>query len=274
MGSPARAPATPKYAASLLSGDSNDPRVQGLGWVRPGSRVLEIGCGHGAVSRLLVETLGCSVVAVDSNPECADDVRATGASFICGDIDSPSLRDQLRAQAPFEYVLLMDVLEHLPWPERTLAALMELAGPLAYAVITVPSVVVWHVRLPMLRGDFTYRETGTLDRTHLRFFDLESAEQLPANAGLALEDVRFSWNIPWLGVAWSYSRLADDALTEQKAIRRYPQHARAIKLALSAHRRLNQLGWPTLLDRTAQVLRSTAPSLWTNHVVMLARARA
>jgi 2-polyprenyl-3-methyl-5-hydroxy-6-metoxy-1,4-benzoquinol methylase len=261
--------ATPKYAASFLTGDVNDPRVQGLGWVRPGSRVLEIGCGHGAVTRVLVDRLGCSVVAVDTNPECATDVRDTGARFVCGDIDSPHVREQI--QGPYDYILLMDVLEHLPWPARTLSTLMKSVGTQAQAVITLPNVTVWHVRLPLLRGEFTYQDTGTLDRTHLRFFDLDGARQLVSDAGLQLREMRFSWNIPWLGVAWSYSRLAEDPQTEPKALRRFPQHARAISLALRAHRKVNALGWPALLDRTARAIHSSAPRLWTNHVIMLAQ---
>lgn len=262
---------TPRYAASLLAGDANDPRIQGLTWVRPGSKVLEIGCGHGAVTRQLVERLDCSVVAVDTNPDCADDVRASGARFVCGDIDSCETLDKLRG--PYDYVLVMDVLEHLPRPDRTLNALLELAGPAAQAVITLPIVTVWHVRLPLLRGHFTYQDSGTLDRTHLRFFDLEGAQQLVADAGSELKDLRFSWNIPWLHTAWAYSQLADDPLIEAKALRRFPQHARAISLALRTHRKVNALGWPKLLDRTARVIRGSAPGLWTNHVIMLASQR-
>ena len=263
---------TPKYAASLLAGDANDPRIQGLAWVRPGSKVLEIGCGYGAVTRLLIERLGCSVLAVDTNPECGAAVRGMGARFVCGDIDSPEVRAQLHEQ--HDFVLLMDVLEHLPWPDRTLAALMKLAGGQAQAVITLPNIAVWHVRLPLLRGHFTYQDSGTLDRTHLRFFDLDGAQHLVHDAGLQLLDLRYSWNIPWLGLAWSYSRLADDPQTERKALRRFPQHARAISLALRAHRQVNALGWPELLERTARAIRGSAPRLWTNHVIMLAQASA
>lgn len=259
-----------RYAATILAGDSNDPRIQGLTWVRPGSSVLEIGCGHGAVTRLLHEQLGCTVVAVDTNPQCAPSVSAYASRFVCGDIDSPDVRAQIRGD--YDFVLLMDVLEHLPWPDRTLAALTHLIGEHARLVITLPNVTVWHVRLPLLRGHFQYRDTGTLDRTHLRFFDLEGAQSLLRDAGLALHELRFAWNIPGLGHAWSYSRIAEDPDTERKALRRYPQHAHVIPLAIQAQRTLNRLGWPGLIDRAAQVVRKAAPALWTNHVVMLAGA--
>jgi len=59
VNSPASAERTARVAASLLE------RVT----LPPGPRCLEIGCGQGAVTRLLVERFGAQAVATDFDPE-------------------------------------------------------------------------------------------------------------------------------------------------------------------------------------------------------------
>ena len=44
------------------------------------------------------------------------------------------------------------------------------------------------MRLGLLRGNFTYAESGILDRTHLRFFTMETAHRLIEDAGYELEE--------------------------------------------------------------------------------------
>jgi hypothetical protein len=48
----------------------------------------------------------------------------------------------------------------------------------SWAVISVPNVAHLSVRLALLNGNFTYRDTGLLDRTHLRFFDRPGVDRL------------------------------------------------------------------------------------------------
>jgi trans-aconitate methyltransferase len=44
---------------------------------RPGERILDLGCGDGALTRRLVD-LGCEVVAIDSSPEQVEAATALG----------------------------------------------------------------------------------------------------------------------------------------------------------------------------------------------------
>lgn len=261
-----------RYAASILQADSNDPRIQGLQWVTPGSRVLEVGCAHGAVTRLMVEKLGCTVVAVDTNPACAASVHGVATRFVCGDIESPEVLAQIRGE--YDHILLMDVLEHCPRPERVLETLRAYAHPKSTFIVTLPNVLVWHVRLPITLGRFEYADSGTLDRTHLRFFSIDSARELLTSSGIDVIDSKTTWNIPFLGQAWLYAQLAEDPHVPAKAIRRFPKAAGIVPALVRSHQFINSLGWLKLLNRSAQVIRRVAPTLWTNHVVMLGRLRA
>jgi 2-polyprenyl-3-methyl-5-hydroxy-6-metoxy-1,4-benzoquinol methylase len=257
-----------RYAASIVGGDTNDPRILALNWVRPGSRVLEIGCGHGAVTRLLVEKLRCTVVACDFDADCEQDLAGVAERFVCGDIDDEAVLSALGG--PFDFILLMDVLEHLPRPAETLQRIRaRVAGPTTGFVVTLPNFLVWHVRVPIIMGRFQYEDSGTLDRTHLRFFSPESAQELLREGGLEVADSNTTWNIPLLGPAWVIAHYAEDPQVPGKAMRRFPKLAHLVPSLVRAHRKANALGWTSLLALAAKTVQQSAPAFWTNHIVML-----
>ncbi|HQR69232.1 MAG TPA: class I SAM-dependent methyltransferase [Burkholderiaceae bacterium] len=54
----------------------------------PGSRVLDLACGHGRHARYLAG-LGCRVTAVDVDPACGDSLASVrGVEFRCADLES------------------------------------------------------------------------------------------------------------------------------------------------------------------------------------------
>ncbi len=77
----------------------------------------------------------------------------------------------------------MDVLEHLPDPERALAAARRLLRPGGRLFVSVPNVANLTVRLSLLFGRFEYGDRGIMDRTHLRFFTRKSALRMVRGAG-------------------------------------------------------------------------------------------
>jgi hypothetical protein len=56
-------------------------------------------------------------------------------------------------------------------------------------IISVPNVANWQTRLALLFGRFTYRDTGVLDRTHLRFFTRRSTIDFIRSCGLHVRSV-------------------------------------------------------------------------------------
>jgi hypothetical protein len=65
--------------------------------------------------------------------------------------------------------------------------LTSLLAPGGSIVISVPNVTHGALRLELLRGRFTYRRSGLLDRGHLRFFDAAALQDLVRQAGLRAE---------------------------------------------------------------------------------------
>jgi hypothetical protein len=71
--------------------------------------------------------------------------------------------------------------------------LTRLVGRLApggAVVACIPNIGPWSVVQGLREGSWTYRASGLLDRTHLRFFTLESAQKLLTDAGLVVRKVK------------------------------------------------------------------------------------
>ncbi|MGE3328459.1 MAG: class I SAM-dependent methyltransferase, partial [Acidimicrobiia bacterium] len=161
-----------RYEVGIDLDDWNGTYLRQLSFIDAGSRVLEIGCSTGFFSRVLIDQ-GCDVVGVELDADAAAAAQDKGLTVINADISRPGCAAELLAQCGgqrFDVVLFGDVLEHLPAPQTALIEARSLLRPSGRVVISVPNVSHGSIRLDLLRGRFTYTETGLLDRTHLRFF--------------------------------------------------------------------------------------------------------
>ena len=133
------------------------------------SRLLELGCSTGYFTEHLVKKCA-TVVAVDcdlpSVKACQDrGIRAFEFDLSSGDIDI-----FLADHGPFDAVVAMDVLEHLPRPQDLLTQLHRLMDRQGTLIVTGPNVAYWHNRWELMRGRWNYAEAGIMDETHLRWF--------------------------------------------------------------------------------------------------------
>jgi 2-polyprenyl-3-methyl-5-hydroxy-6-metoxy-1,4-benzoquinol methylase len=174
------APAADGQAHYQLKTGYLSPHTAALEAIPRGARVLDLGCAGGYVSALLKRERGCHVTAVDSVPLPAGvDVDR----FVLYDLNDgvpPSL--QLR---DFDYVLLLDVIEHLASPERFVEQLRDASkmAPATTLLVSTANIAFIVNRLMLLFGQFNYGRRGILDLTHTRLFTFESFRRLFAQAG-------------------------------------------------------------------------------------------
>ena len=154
--------------------------------VAPGTRVLDVGCGTGALSVVLRDVCHASVFGVE--PDASRSARAAerGIEVHTG-VLTPELR---RSVGEFDIAVYADVLEHLSDPLRELNTVKPFVKPGGLVIVSVPNVAHWSVRLDLLRGRFRYAEYGIMDATHLRWFTEETIRQLMAQAGIEVVRVQ------------------------------------------------------------------------------------
>lgn len=112
--------------------------------IEPGSRVLDVGCGDGALLALLEQRRGVDGRGVELSREGVSAALARGLSVIQGDADA-DLFDY--PDDAFDYVILSQTLQATRAPRRVLENMLRIGRR---AVVTFPNFGHWRVRAQLL----------------------------------------------------------------------------------------------------------------------------
>ncbi|MDR2990786.1 MAG: methyltransferase domain-containing protein [Burkholderiaceae bacterium] len=139
--------------------------------IAPGARVLDLGCGSGAVGRFLAQRDGraASIDGLTINQAEAERARAHYRRVEVADLDQADLM-QLFEHGAYDVIVCADVLEHLRQSPRVLRACRDLLAPDGVALLSIPNAGYCGLVAELMAGEFRYREEGLLDTTHVRFF--------------------------------------------------------------------------------------------------------
>lgn len=160
--------------------------------VPAGSRVLELGTGPGAMTRVLAER-GCRVTGIEYDEALASRARPHCEQMIVADLGTPDWHAPLGSER-FDRILACDVLEHLDAPESVLAALPPFLTPEGRLVLTLPNLAHHGIVAALLQESFDYADKGLLDRTHKRFYTRHTLERLLLATG-------------WIPLQWEANRV-------------------------------------------------------------------
>lgn len=204
--------------------------------------VLEVGAYTGFFSWHLAQR-GCRVTAVELDPRAAAKARGRVERMIVGDIEEPSVSAQVAG--PFDVILFMHVLEHMIDPWKVLRQARHWLGPGGSIIVLLPNIACWRARKELFfRGVFQYTETGIMDRTHLRFFTFNTAQELLESSGYRVAhwettqacvplERRLSLipGLGWLSRAWHHrmSRRFPNLCSEIFLFRALPSHSLQIR---------------------------------------------
>lgn len=151
-------------------------------------RVLDVGCGAGALGAALRAERGIEVFGIEGFPDAARQAGERLDGVLEADLDA--LEELPWERGSFDAMLFGDVLEHLRDPRRLLGALLPWLADDGAVVCSIPNVKHWSVVYPLLVHDrWRYEDAGLLDRTHVHFFTLEEIGVMLDELGLAAEHV-------------------------------------------------------------------------------------
>src|SRR5216110_2246514 len=145
-----------------------------------GSRVLDVGCGTGSVSRIIADTRGAQIIGIEPDSCRAAAARARGLE-VHEQLFTAAILQELK---PFDVIVFADVLEHVADPSSFLQLAHRALLPGGRVIASVPNVAHWSVRVDLLRGRFDYQPFGIRDATHLRWFTEKTIRLLFETNGL------------------------------------------------------------------------------------------
>jgi 2-polyprenyl-3-methyl-5-hydroxy-6-metoxy-1,4-benzoquinol methylase len=178
MSGPAKADATPTVKDSHYYASVRPDVVAAL--PRPLGRVLDVGCGAGALASGLRGAGATQLVGIEVVPSVAQLALQELDQVLVGPVEHRV--EEL--EGLFDTILCLDVLEHLVDPRDVLVRLRRHARQGAHLQVSVPNAR--HYSLVgdlVLRGTFGYTEWGHRDNTHLRWFTRRDIVRLVENAG-------------------------------------------------------------------------------------------
>lgn len=83
----------------------------------------------------------------------------------------------------YDFVVLADIIEHIENPVAFLAEIIASIKPETKILMSIPNIAHGSIRLQLLNGRFEYVDSGLLEKTHLRFFTINTIKQMIAEAG-------------------------------------------------------------------------------------------
>jgi len=146
------------------------------------SKILDIGCNDGYIANLLKTKKNCYVVGIDKKK---DSNNLNLDEFINHDLNTglPEIDYQ-----KFDYIILLDVIEHLNDPESFIDQLKKniSENENIKIIISTPNIAFFVMRIMLLIGNFNYGKRGILDKTHTRLFTFSTLKYLLLQSGFSI----------------------------------------------------------------------------------------
>jgi methionine biosynthesis protein MetW len=157
------------------------------GWVEPGHRVLDLGCGDGSLLKRLIETRGVQGVGVEIEDANIIAAIRNGINVIQGNLEKGL--DEFADDA-FDHVVLSRTLQTVRHTEGILREMLRVGRE---AVVSFPNFAYWKNLRSVLDGRMPVSEDlpyQWYDSPNVRFFTLLDFEALCTQMGLIIRERR------------------------------------------------------------------------------------
>lgn len=155
--------------------------------IKPGSSILDIGCASGYFAKEL-RRKKCRVTGIDIDAEALNEAKKYCEKVILCNLDL--LDNKTLPNQKFDYILALDVIEHLQNYNNLLVVLRTHFTRNGRLIITTPNIAHISIRLNLLAGNFNYTEYGILDNTHVHFFTKTTLKSTLLFNDYKIEEIR------------------------------------------------------------------------------------
>ena len=155
------------------------------GWVQPGERVLDLGCGDGTLLKLLIEHRGARGYGIELENDAVLAALKNGINVIQSDLEQGLAGF---GDATFDHVVLSRTLQTVRHTERILTEMLRVGRE---AVVSFPNFAYWKNRMAVMSGrmpvseDLPYEWFNT---PNLRFFTMLDFEALCEHMHIAIRE--------------------------------------------------------------------------------------
>ena len=151
-------------------------------------RALDVGCSAGATGAWLKKERGLTeVIGIELLEATAKKAEKVLDRVIVGDVEKIILD---YPEEYFDLIIYADVLEHLKNPWEYLKQQSIYVKKNGYVLVSLPNIANWRVIADLLRNRWNYKNYGTLDRTHLRFFTLPGMKAMIHDSGYEIVTIK------------------------------------------------------------------------------------
>ncbi len=148
--------------------------------------VLDVGCGSGALAAAYRRrNPRARLFGIERDPEAAALASSRMERVYRVDVEADPLPFAVDLPpGSVDCLIYGDVLEHLRDPWEVLRRQVATLSPDGVVLICMPNVEHWSFADRLLRGAWDYEEQGLFDRTHLRWFNVNTTQRALRDAGL------------------------------------------------------------------------------------------
>jgi len=172
------------YSDSAFTKDENSSWFKVFKLIKPGSKVLDVGCSSGTFGKVLIDEKKCVVHGIEIDESDRREAGEKLQKVFPYNIETDKL-DGLDNN--YDYIYFGDVIEHLVNPGPSLKRIAPYLKKDGRLLFSVPNMTHGLVRLMMLQGRFEYGETGLLDKTHLHFYDYDLLQSALNQGGFEVD---------------------------------------------------------------------------------------